>query len=674
MALDPVLLEVMNQQVASIAEQMSAHLQRASRSMYVKEAADFGVGLADLGGKMFAYPRGANMFSIDRPCGALIEAVPDVEEGDVIFSNDPFLSKGLSTHLPDLHMLRPIYHQGRIVCYAWAFIHFTDMGGSVPSSIAPSLTELFQEGIRFPPLKIVREGRISQDFVTLFRANVRTPDANMGDVRALLGALETAAARVRDLIESQGVDAFMACQEQLQAYAETKARAVIRTIPDGSYQFWDYMDDDFFSPIPVRLRVVMTIAGDTVHLDFTGTDPAVESAYNVPTMGMVHYWVTMRLTTFICTRDSSTPLNAGLYRPMSVTSPPGTILHAEFPDPVGIRSASARRLNDAVSGALSKAVPDIMAAPTCGASVSAVISEFDADSGRRKVVVIEPMRGGMGGAPGVDGVDARDVSVNNMNNHPIESIEMDAGITVRAYDVHTDSGGPGRWRGGCGQTLTFEVLKDGGIVLARGMERQRFPAWGVSGGKRSRPLRAIKNRGRPDEQVLGKIDQLRVDAGDTLTLLMPGAPGYGDPFLRDPDRVRDNAAWGFVSIRSAREDYGVALREDGSLDREATEALRRGRVRENLGTDFDFGPDREAWEAVFDDATMLDLNRRLFALPRSTRIATRRRVFREAVPDLWDRPGIPLAEAIGEADAARARLKQVMATLPGPAVTAEAAQ
>ena len=135
--LDPVLLEVMNQQVASIAEQMSAHLQRASRSMYVKEAADFGVGLADLGGKMFAYPRGANMFSIDRPCGALIEAVPEVGEGDVIFSNDPFLSKGLSTHLPDLHMLRPLYYRGRIVCYAWAFIHFTDMGGSVPSSIAP---------------------------------------------------------------------------------------------------------------------------------------------------------------------------------------------------------------------------------------------------------------------------------------------------------------------------------------------------------------------------------------------------------------------------------------------------------------------------------------------------------------------------------------------------------
>ena len=210
----------------------------------------------------------------------------------------------------------------------------------------------------------------------------------------------------------------MACQEQLQGYAETKARAVIRTIPDGTYKFWDYMDDDFFSPVPVRLRVAMTIAGDSVHLDFTGTDPAVESAYNVPTMGLVHYWVTMRLTTFICTRDSSTPLNAGLYRPMSVTSPSGTILHAEFPDPVGIRSASARRLNDAVSGALSKAVPEIMAAPTCGASVSAVISEFDADSGRRKVVVIEPMRGGMGGAPGIDGVDARDVSVNNMNNHP----------------------------------------------------------------------------------------------------------------------------------------------------------------------------------------------------------------------------------------------------------------
>ena len=250
MTLDPVLLEIMNQRVASIAEQMSARLQRASRSMYVKEAADFGVGLADLDGRIFAYPRGANMFSIDRPCIALIEAVPDVEEGDVIFTNDPFASKGLATHLPDLHLLRPLYHEGRIVCWAWAFIHFTDMGGSVPSSIAPSLTELFQEGIRFPPLKLVRKGALNQDFVTLFRANVRTPDANMGDVRALLGALETAAAQVKDLIASRGVDVFLACQKQLQTYAETKARAVIRDLPDGTYTFWDYMDDGLLEPRP----------------------------------------------------------------------------------------------------------------------------------------------------------------------------------------------------------------------------------------------------------------------------------------------------------------------------------------------------------------------------------------------------------------------------------------
>ena len=663
--LDPILLEILNRKVAAAADEMAVTLQRTSRSTYVKEAADYGTGIADLGGKIFGYPARNSVNHIDRFCGPSIRAIPDLEQGDVIVTNDPYLSGGLATHLPDLHMIKPYFYGRRIVCYGWCFIHFSDMGGRVPSSISPSNHEIFQEGLRVPPMKIVKRGVLNQDFVEVFTANCRTPDANMGDVRAMLGALHTGAERVADIIERHGVATFLACQQALQDYTADKTRAVLRRIPEGTYAFWDYMDDDLVTRIPLRFRLQMTIADGKVHFDLSGTDPQVAAAYNVPTLGVAHPWLMMRLVSFILTNDSSMALNAGIYRHISVTNPPGTVMNAEFPDSVGIRHAAARRLSDAMTGAILKASPDIMAAPSCGASVPFVVAEQSPEGGKPAVQVIEPLRGGMGAWKGHDGADNRENTMNNMNNHPVETVEGDAGVVIRAYDIHPDSGGPGQWRGGVGQRITTEVLRDGCTILARGMERLRFPAWGVAGGKPGRPFRAILNEGRADETQLSKIDQLSVKAGDTVTFMMPGAGGFGDPYLRAPEAVRIDVELGFVSREAAARDYGVVIGRDGDVDDEATKKLRSGRVRDNIRADFDFGLEREAWEAVFDDKTMEVLNKGLYDLPKSVRQEKRRWIIGQAVPDLPVAGTRSLAETMADPDAIRARLAKAMATVFG---------
>ena len=333
-------------------------------------------------------------------------------------------------------------------------------------------------------------------------------------------------------------------------------------------------------------------------------------------------------------------------------------MNAEFPDACGVRSSPSLRVSGAINGAIVKALPDLMPAPSGGNSMPFALAEYDALGIKRSVQVIEPMRGGMGAMKDQDGVDGRDTSLNNMRNHPVESVESDMGVIFRNYDIRPDSGGPGKWRGGVGQVITVEVLRDGGSFLSRGMERLRFPPYGVLGGKPGDGMRAILNQGRADERKLTKFDQLPVNAGDTLTFMMAGGGGYGDPFERDPERVRSDVEVGFVSRAAAKRDYGVVIDSDGAVDAAATAKFRARRVKDNIHADFNFGPEREAWERVFDDETMCELNRRLFELPKSVRQDKRRWIIEQAAPNLPRAGAGLLADVLADADGARRRLKE----------------
>ncbi len=631
MRLDPVTLEILGNKVAAAAEEMCFTLQRTGRTLYVKETADFACALAGLDGTFFAYPRSIGVSGfVALNCLPAIAAVGPLEPGDVILTNDPYHSVGLATHLPDLHLIEPYFHDGRIVAYGWAFVHCSDVGGRVPSSISPVNHEIFQEGLQIPPVKLVRAGRMNADVELLFRANSRTPDANMGDIRAMLAALATGRRRVEGLIAQHGAEAFLAGQADLLDYAAEKARRVLRRVPDGAYRFSDFLDDDAVSTLPVRLALALTVRDGTVTLDFTGTDPQVAAAMNVPSHGQPHAWLTLRVLALVNTLDPTAPLNRGLLRHVAIVAPKGSLVNPEHPAAVGVRHAAAIRVNDLLNGALGLALPEAMPAASSGLVVPLVVAEATED-GAPNVQVVEPMIGGTGARYGADGVDGRDSGISNLANNPVETVEAEVGIEVLRYALRPDSGGPGRWRGGSGLDLTFRVLGEGSQVLARGLERLRFRPWGMRGGHPGAPTEFVLNPGTPGERHFGKIDVLPVARGDVVSLRTAGAGGYGDPAERDPGLVLADVRRGLVSPEAARAVYGVVL-TDGGVD--AAETVRLRADQPPRGPAHDYGRERAVYEQVFT-ADLLDrLNAALFRLPLARRTAMRRAIHARVLADL----------------------------------------
>ena len=664
MGTDPVQLEIFSHKVTAITEEMAITLQRTARTTYVKEAGDYGCALAMPSGRFFAYPRvlGVSGF-LDSDVGPALSHVPDLEPGDVVITNHPYLSDGLSSHMPDLHLIRPVFADGRIIAHAWDFIHSADIGGGVPSSISPRFSDLFQEGLQIPPVKLVRAGRLNEDVLTLYRANCRVPEVNMGDIKAMLAALLVGERRALELAGAMGVDGFLAAQADLVAYAAAKARAVQRTIPDGSYEFADLLDDDFVSRVPVRVRLRMTVRDGQVHLDFNGSDPQVASAYNIPTAGKRHPWLTLKLMHFVFSHDRTIPLNTGMFQHITVDAPLGSVVNPEPPAAVGIRSATAIRLNETIVGALTMARPGLMPAPSGGIMIPAVLVEQNPRTGARNVMVLQSLVGGTGAREGADGVDGRDSSLANQRNTPIEKTEEEAAAVITEYALRQDSGGAGRWRGGTGVVFSVRIVRAGSAVLGRGMERFVFRPWGMAGGRPGLPARVVVNPGRPDERELGKLDVFHPRPGDVVTIMTPGGGGYGDPLLREPALVLEDFLDGYVSSRSVREDFGVVITED-AVDQAATVRLRADlAAARGAPKAIDFGPERDAWDQVFDDAAMTRLNALLMRLGPHARSERRRSIFEAVIPGLPRAGTVPLALLIGDAAAARARLAAEIADL-----------
>lgn len=658
MKLDKITLELLHQKLRACTEEMALALSHAARSTYVKDAADFGTALADLDGKFFAYPEALGVSGfLDLDCGTAIAAVGALEPGDVIITNHPYSSGGLATHMPDLQLIKPYFHEGEIICYGWDFIHSADIGGGVPSSISPSFTTIFQEGLQIPPLKIVRAGVLNQDFLSLYSANCRVPEVNLADVNAMLAALTVGERRVEKIVARHGVAAFMAAQRDLVDWARQKSREVQRRIPDGEFDFWDYLDDDFNTPFPVRIRCRMTVRDGHVHLDYTGTDPQVASAYNVPTGGARHPWLTLKLMHLVGSLDSTIPLNFGLFENITVAVPRGTILNPVAPAATGVRAATAVRINDVIVGVLTRALAGLIPCPSGGTVVPVVVAERAAQSGNPVLSVIQTLVGGTGGQQGMDGIDGRDSGLANLYNTPLERSEAEVGVVIDHYGLRPDSGGPGQWRGGMGLELRLLFRKTGTSVLGRGLERFVFRPWGAAGGRPGARCQVILNAGRPNERRLGKIAELFVAPGDTLTILTAGGGGYGHPFDRDPDLVLQDVLSGLVSPEAARADYGVIVRDD-ALDAAATQ-VHRDTHRPDV-PEIDFGPERAVWESVFDDRTATELALRLQHLPVGGRQATRQEILSAVLPRMSEVNTIGLAAVIDDAKAQKRALARLI--------------
>ena len=664
MKLDPVTIEIFFHKFTAITEEMAITLQRSARTTYVKEAGDFGTALATPEGRFFAYPNflGVSGF-LDSNVGPMISRIERLEPGDVIITNHPYESEGLATHMPDLHLVRPIFHNERIVAYAWDFIHSADIGGGVPSSISPKFTDLFQEGLQIVPMKIVKAGVLNEDFLNFYRANCRTPDVNLGDINAMLAALRVAEKRILGLIEQHGVSTLFQAQNDLVEYAGLKALNVQKTIPNGTYEFWDYLDDDYNSNIPVRVRCKMTVNDGLVHLDFTGSDPQVDAAYNIPTSGKRHPWLTLKLMHFIFSNDRSIPLNHGVFNNITVEAPFGTIVNPEPPAAVGIRSATAIRLNEALVGAMTQAQIGLMPAPSGGIMIPSVLVEQDSKTGARQVMVLQSLVGGTGARQGADGVDGRDSSLANQRNTPIEKTEEEAAAKITEYALRKDSGGPGEWRGGTGVVFSVRIAKDGSSVLGRGMERFVFRPWGIAGGKPGERARVVVNLGLSNEKELGKLDIFNAEPGDIVTIMTPGGGGFGDPLKRPEEKVLEDVLFGYVSEKSALDDYGVVIR-DGNIQKSQTIEMREKKRCLKSGKQiYNFGPEREAWEQVFDDKNMCVLNSLLMQLGTPVRSKRRADIFYAVVPSLVEFSSSDLGSLIGDPRKAKSEFERQLDVL-----------
>jgi N-methylhydantoinase B len=661
MSLDPVLLELLYHKFKSTTEEMGIALGRTARSSYVKETNDFGTALCNLRGKFFACPEVGVALGVDKDCASLIAAEPDLEPGDVLITNHPYLAGGVGSHLPDVNLLKPYFHDGKIICYAWSFLHCSDIGGGVPSSISPSFDSLFQEGLQVPPMKMYSRGKMNEQFHRIFRANSRLPDINDGDMQAMITALSIGEKRVQEIVARHGVDVFMAAQDELVDYARRRALSIQRQIPDGEYVYWDYMDDDFRTRIPVRLRCRMTVNDGQIHLDLTGSDPQLAAPYNVPTGGVRHPYFTAKIMHMLFTYDRTLPLNYGLFENVTVTVPPGTLMNPESPAPVGVRHATAVRFGDVVLGCLSQAKPGMAPAASGGTVIPAVVAQVDSETGKARVSVLQSLAGGGGACPMLDGADGRDRSLANILNTPTERGEVDVKVRIEQYELRPDSGGPGKFRGGTGVIYAIRVLQDETQILGRGLERFAFQPWGAEGGKPGLPARVVLNLGTPQEQELGKIDVVRASAGDLVTIMTPGGGGFGSPLERDIEAVATDLRLGFISAEGARNDYGVVFRNGQDVDVEATAELRG--ARRNSDSRWGFGEVRQKWEEVFDDESMTALAQALLRVPSGVRNSTRVRTYETIVPGLTKLGAHLMLKPDFDAAKARARLRIATAEL-----------
>jgi N-methylhydantoinase B len=630
MSIDKVTLQIFANHCRAAAENMAYTLYRTAHSTFVKETEDFTIGLTTPEGKTFAIPLdlGATWYpGLDY--GPAMEMIDDYEEGDICFTNDPY-SGFVATHSPDLHMWKPVFHEGRVVCFTVGHIHNTDVGGAVPASLSRANTDIHQEGIRFPPTKLYRAGKPDDLVLRVMMTNVRQPEQNWGDLKAFVGAMNTGARKVREMVEKFGIDTFRDGTYELMDYAEHQAREVLRTIPDGEYFFSDYCDEDTADGYPVRLALRLEVTGDSALLDFTGSDPQLTSSINVPTGGSPRH--TLMLVGVYYVLYSLNPgilLNSGLTRPFTCILPEGTVVNPQFPAAVGMRSLTCGRLRSLVFGAFAQAVPERMPAAPAGSSSIMNVMTTDNRSGRRIIAAIDPIVGGAGGMPERDGTDGSGADGAYLKNTPVEINEAEVPIEILRYGLAPDSGGAGRWRGGCATVLEFKVFTPHTRITARNRDRSRFRAWGILGGHAGKPSNFILNPDSNRERVLGNIDFVVAEPGDVIHIHSPGGGGRGSPLDREPERVHADWQRGFVSLQCAASEYGVIIRDD-QVDEAAT-AQARSRLREAEPVDrfFDFGPEREEFERTWTRAAYDDLTEILAALPVHWRFFVKHRVFEQ---------------------------------------------
>ena len=567
MPLDEITQSVLRHRFDSIADEMETTLVRSAYSSIVKEAKDASAAVFDPEGRTLAQAMAipAHLGMLVPAVESIIEKFPPAEmaRDDVYLMNDPYDG---GTHLPDITVVKPVVHDGEVIALGTTMAHHQEMGGKTPGSIPTDATEIYQEGIRLPPLQYHDRGEVNETARQVLAKNVRIPDVVLGDLNAQISSVTTAERRLVDVAEEYGNATFLEAVDRIIDHAETLTRAKIAEIPDGEYTFHDYVDDDGVNlHEPIRIEATVTVAGSELDIDFTGTDEQADGPVNaVPAATLSGVYYVVRAVT-----DPDIPNNAGCFAPVSVTMPEGSLVNPRPPAPVNARTVTFKRIADVLLGALAQAVPDRVTAAGNGQLLSHRFSGF---RDGEQWIYGEVGAGGSGARPTKDGLDCIDTDLTNCMNTPVEATELSAPIRVRRYDLWVDSGGPGRFRGGLGYRKQFELLTDG-VTFTHRRDRHDFRPWGLRGGRAAPACRTLIRRTDGEVESLPSQAVVSLDAGDVVDVHTTGGGGYGSPLDRPLEAVERDLEQERISPEAAESAYGVVV-ADGSVDRAASRRRR----------------------------------------------------------------------------------------------------
>ena len=570
MNVDPVTLEVIKGALIYTAEEMGIILRNSAYSPNIKERMDFSCTIFDGKKRLVAQAEhipvhlGSMQLAVQN---GLEKFKGELEEGDMLLLNDPYIS---GTHLPDLTLIHPIFYNGEIIAYAANKAHHSDVGGKSPGSMAGDATEIFQEGIIIPPVKLVKRRKVDRELTNLILSNVRTPHARLGDLRAQIAANLRGEKRVLELIKKYGVKTFEAAVEKIMDYSEKRIRNEIKRMPKESCSAEDYLENTGTTNKRVKIKVTVTVKEDELIIDYTGTDKQVDGPVNAVlgvTLSGVYYVLR-------CLTDPSIPMNAGCFRPIRVKVPKGCLMNPVPPAPVaGGNVETSQRNVDVLLKAFSKIVPEKVCA-ACQGTMNNVCVGGLKDGKGEAWTFYETIAGGFGGRYGMDGVDAVHSHMTNTMNTPIEAIETIYPLRFLTYKLREDSGGPGKWRGGVGLERSWMLLASSAVlsVLA---ERTKMPPWGLFGGKPGAKGEYYLIKANGKRVKLKSKCTVKMEKGDIFVVKTPGGGGYGKPFERNPELVLRDVINGLVSPESAQKDYGVVIDlKNMKVDWKSTKRLR----------------------------------------------------------------------------------------------------
>jgi N-methylhydantoinase B len=612
--LDAVTFEVLKNAFITIVDEMAEQILRTCHS-FVIYARDFSSALCDASGDTImqgSQDIAVHVGTLHTTCKSIIEAFEgDMREGDVFAMNDPYLG---GTHFNDVRIVRPIFHDGEVIAYALSNGHWADVGGSVPGSFDINAKEHFAEGLRITPVRIVDQGRYLADLVRMICANTRAPADAEGDLQSQVEATRVAEHEILRLVAKYGRETVVTAFGEVQDYVERLTRQRIARLPDGSWETEDFIDyDPSAGEGLIPIRVELTIEGDQVHYDLNRSHPVVGTFLN-SCYGTTFSGVIAGTKTFF----PDVPLNSGFYRAVSVDlGPPGTVVNAEWPIAVtGFCSGPYEKIMNSVFELWSEVVPE--RAIACSFNLEyLLVGGRDARGPERPIFMwYDWMVGGWGGRNGRDGSNATaPVFGVGLAVQPLEGQERLSPVLTTGHAIRTDSGGPGRYRGGCGVEKGATLTEAEGTVVSYCCDRARSIAWGIAGGLPSMPHGLWLNPGRDGERFLGAVFSGRpLVPGDTFTRPSAGGGGFGDPLERDPEAVREDVADGYVSVERARKDYGVVVREvdaelaEFEVDLEAS-VRERERIRAERRGWLEADPDEVAARYRAGELDVLDLVR-----------------------------------------------------------------